>query len=488
MLSHQSYFETPVRMATKVKRTRVYTKKRVIGVRRQQEGGIISPMAGRDLRVSAQDYFAALDKKGGALNGETLTSNEVAKLRAKGHAISIPYAGMPTKTYEHKVALAGKGILDDLYGGPKIKHSKAKDQATVDAYKKKHPPGSSRTFQYTSEDSEHSAAYNRLHANQYGEGLIDTLKKIPAEKLAEWKKLTQTAATDQNWAPSHKGKGILDKLKNVAKIGLPIAAGAAGLGAAAFFGSRNKGAKPASTYGKWDDSDYGAFSKQTGNGVVDTLKSVGKKALKYGVPIVAGLASAATIHHATKSKAVTRDAPQGTHTGRFTDSTLPYADSEIESTYRDRGDSGLKLTPAVIKSLLALQSLHTAFQPSKNHSWTSGGGVLDKVNHLAECKHCQGRGLGKDLWGGIKNIGKASLPYLVPIGLAAGTAYAGYHGIKHANDRIGKVLTGEYAAKGSTEANHWARDADVINYIPGISNRSTNPLKPTGHLNLGSLG
>jgi hypothetical protein len=210
--------------------------------------------------------------------------------------------------------------------------------------------------------------------------------------------------------------------------------------------------------------------QQSGEGVWDTVKSVGKKAAKYVAPVALGLAGAAAAHYLSKSKSgKSRDVSQGTDTSRFTDSSLPYANSETPSSYRDRSSEQVPLTPAGIQALLALKALHSAYEPSANHPWTSGGGVnwipgkrqwdwltggslvgpttlaalaqnrhpqVDleaKIRHLSECKHCQGKGIGKKLWNGIKTVGSevygAVKPYAVPLALAAGAAAVGHYAL-----------------------------------------------------------
>jgi hypothetical protein len=258
------------------------------------------------------------------------------------------------------------------------------------------------------------------------------------------------------------------------------------------------------------------------------VKSVGKKAAKYVAPLAVGLAGAAAAHYLSKSKSgKSRDVADGTDTSRFTDHTLPFANSDIESSYRDRNADRVPITPASIKALLALQALHSAYEPSVNHPWTSGGGVNwipgkrqwdwltggslvgpttlaalaanrktqdpeEKIRHLAQCQHCQGKGIGKDLWngikkvgkdiyGGAKNVSKAALPYVIPIGVAAGTAAAAYHGIpkipgitngtyglKHAGQAVGHL--GNYAA----DSAHWARN-EIAQVPTKIDNYYNDP-------------
>lgn len=176
------------------------------------------------------------------------------------------------------------------------------------------------------------------------------------------------------------------------------------------------------------------------------IKDVAKKILKYGAPIALGLAGAVGAHYLNKKRA-----PE-TGDSRYTDPTLPFADSH-ESSYRERLPSDrVNLTPSSIKALLAFKALHSAYEPSAHHPWTAGGaiGVDEKMHHLMGCSVCKGKGIGRQLWngvkrvgseiyGGVKEIGKASLPYVIPIGLAAAAAGAGHYYINK-NGIIPKIF------------------------------------------------
>jgi hypothetical protein len=296
-------------------------------------------------------------------------------------------------------------------------------------------------------------------------------------------KVRQSIIRSRNTVHTTYGKGIIDKLKKAAKIGLPIAAGVAGIAGAAYGLTRNKGAAPVSTYGKWGDSDYGPYSNQTGYGFVDKLKSAGKKALKYGLPIAVGVAGAAALHHATNK------APPGpTDNSRYSDASLPFADSD-ESSFRDRTryDSGVKLTPSIIKSLLAMTALHNSYEPSAHHPWTSGGGLHDKIHHLRECKVCRGKGIGRKLWNGIKSAGNAVSPYVVPVGLAAASAGAAYYGLKH-KDAIYKTVTEAPGRIAYPVGNYLEYNANPIHRPVQFDYDGKLLQQPVGYFGLGSLG
>lgn len=289
-------------------------------------------------------------------------------------------------------------------------------------------------------------------------------------------------------AAPYVGDGFWDTIKKVGKVVAPIA-GVAGLAGAAYLGSKQHSASVENT----------RQHALLGGGVWDKVKSAGKTALKYGAPIALGLAGAVGAHYLNKGK--TRNVDQGTDTSRFTDSSLPYANSDVESSYRDRGSDRVPLTPTSIQALLALKALHSAYEPSANHPWHVGGSLIGpttlaalaeghsgtdpKIHHLMTCKHCQGKGIGKDLWNGIKkvgkdvyagakNVGKASLPYVVPVGLATGALAAGYYVAPHA----AKWVRNQLPAVGNLAdyvpstfdapkeySQHWARNNDNI-HIP----------------------
>lgn len=251
----------------------------------------------------------------------------------------------------------------------------------------------------------------------------------------------------------------------------------------------------------------------TGDGVWDKVKSAGKTALKYAAPVVAGLAGAAALHYATKPKQQQQQQKAvnpidafnaGNYdSSRYSDDALPYADTVTPSSHRNRNAEQVPLTPTSIQALLALKALHSAYEPSKVHPWTSGGGVNwipgkrqwdwltggsligpttlaalaeghantdPKIYHLMKCKHCQGSGIGQKLWngikgvgkeiyGGVKAVGKEALPYVVPVALAAGTAAAAYHGIP----KIPGVTKGTYGIK------HGIKAAQEFDYRKALS-------------------
>lgn len=189
---------------------------------------------------------------------------------------------------------------------------------------------------------------------------------------------------------------------------------------------------------------------QTGEGAVwDKVKSIGKNIVKYGAPVAVGLAGAAGAHYLTKKKAAPATNPidafnSGQYdSSRYSDHALPYADTVTPSSYRHRPEQ-TPLTPNAIRALLAFKAIQAAYDPSAHHPWTASGEGMwdqdDKLSHLVGCKTCRGKGIGRKLWNGLKNVssevyggvkavGKEALPYVVPAALAVGTAAAAYHGV-----------------------------------------------------------
>lgn len=270
----------------------------------------------------------------------------------------------------------------------------------------------------------------------------------------------------------------------------------------------------------------------TGDGVWDSVKSGAKKVAKFAAPVALGLAAAAGAHYLTKRKHVPQDS------SRYTDQTLPFANSD-ESSYRNRDanfSEKVPLTPAAIQALLAIKALHSAYQPSAHHPFTAGGsiggsfigaptlaalaessgkrknGVLGsndaKIQHLMGCKHCQGSGIGKKLWEGIKSAGKTvyetAKPYVLPAGAALATGALGYYALKNGGaERLENVAgnvaaaaksAGKYASELIPRAVHPYR-----NYAEYNSSLGTHrPVQfdydgkllnqPVGHFGLGSLG
>jgi GNAT superfamily N-acetyltransferase len=269
------------------------------------------------------------------------------------------------------------------------------------------------------------------------------------------------------------------------------------------------------------------------------VKSVGKKAAKYVAPLAVGLAGAAAAHYLTKGKKST-----AVDDGRYTDATLPFADSN-ESSFRERAPREVapRLSPEAIKTLYAMQALSSAFNPSTNHPWTHSGsgvnwipgkrqwdwltggslvgpttlaalaanrGAVDpeyKLRHLADCKHCQGKGIGKKLWNGIKSAGKTvydtAKPYALPVGAALATGALGYYALKNGGaEQIQKIA--QNAAESAQNAGKYVTELpgrfvhNTGNTIQYYNTPEYRPLQfdydkkvknqPVGWFGLGSLG
>lgn len=208
-------------------------------------------------------------------------------------------------------------------------------------------------------------------------------------------------------------------------------------------GVRTFGITPEDT--AYTNAQHRLKNNQYGDGVWDSVKSFGKKAIKYVAPVAVGLAGAAAAHYLTKKKPVDKG------DSRYTDDSLPFADSN-ESSYRERPPREVapRLTPDAIKLLYVIRGLHATFNPADNHPWVQGGSLIGpttlaalaaghkssddpKIRHLIECSHCRGKGIGKKLWNGIKGVGKevygAVKPWVVPVALAAGAAAAGHYAL-----------------------------------------------------------